>query len=128
MPRPWLLPLPLIQMSGMQFGKTKPFRNCSSHRIQVSVPFCLSIHCLSSYYFLYSCFLCPSVLPLKPRNLLQIRNMLQIMSLLEILTLRMQQYLLRSSQNYLMMKVKLETLKLGSWMSSITLSLLWLTW
>ncbi|KAJ6886345.1 hypothetical protein NC651_026897 [Populus alba x Populus x berolinensis] len=57
-----------------------------------------------------------------------IRNMLQIMSLLEILTLRMQQYLQRSSQNYLMMKVKLETLKLGSWMSSITLSLLWLTW
>ncbi|KAJ6893801.1 hypothetical protein NC652_027772 [Populus alba x Populus x berolinensis] len=30
----WLLPLPLIQMSGMQFGKTKPFRNCSSHRMQ----------------------------------------------------------------------------------------------
>ncbi|KAJ6893802.1 hypothetical protein NC652_027773 [Populus alba x Populus x berolinensis] len=26
----WLLPLPLIQMSGMQFGKTKPFRNCSN--------------------------------------------------------------------------------------------------
>ncbi|KAG6756199.1 hypothetical protein POTOM_039624 [Populus tomentosa] len=32
--RLWLLPLPLIQMSGMQFGKTKPFRNCSSHRMQ----------------------------------------------------------------------------------------------
>ncbi|KAH8494494.1 hypothetical protein H0E87_021040 [Populus deltoides] len=74
----------------IQFGKTKPFRNCSSHRIQI-------------------------------------RNMLQIMSLLEILTLRMQPYLQRSSQNYLMMKVKLETLKLGSRMSSITLSLLWLT-
>ncbi|XP_073268642.1 uncharacterized protein [Populus alba] len=57
-----------------------------------------------------------------------IRNMLQIMSLLEILTLRMQQFLQRSSQNYLTMKMKLETLKLGSWMSSITLSLLWLTW
>nr|XP_034922480.1 pyruvate kinase 1, cytosolic-like isoform X4 [Populus alba] len=58
----------------------------------------------------------------------KIRNMLQIMSLLEILTLRMQQFLQRSSQNYLTMKMKLETLKLGSWMSSITLSLLWLTW
>ncbi|KAJ6886311.1 hypothetical protein NC651_026868 [Populus alba x Populus x berolinensis] len=53
------------------------------------------------------------VTEMQPRNLLQIRNMLQIMSLLEILILRMQQYLQRISQNYLMMKVKLETLKLG---------------
>jgi len=50
-----LLPLPLTQMSGTQFGRTKPFRISSSPRIPVSVLFCLSIHvCHSFLIFLLS--------------------------------------------------------------------------
>jgi len=50
-----LLPLPLTQMSGTQFGRMKPFRISSSPRIPVSVLFCLSIHvCHSSLIFLLS--------------------------------------------------------------------------
>lgn len=50
-----LLPLPLTQMSGTQFGRMKPFRISSSPRIPVSVLFCLSIHvCHSFLIFLLS--------------------------------------------------------------------------